>query len=149
VEWQLEATEHRFDREAVDAVIAEADARRASGVLKPGPDSPEAAEFRRLMLEYICRDHAFVPIAEMDRLAQQLAVGLLDPRTAERVVGHMVRDGDLLVTTDDQVTTLDVVAYEQRARGQRRSCSRHRRVHHSPTGRWKKSSNGGREMVAL
>src|SRR5262249_24699887 len=73
-------------------------------------------EFRQLMLQYICRDHAFVPIAEMDRLAQQLAVGLLDPRTAERVVGHMVRDGDLLDTTDDQVTTLEVVAYEQRAR---------------------------------
>ena len=149
VEWQLEAAEHGLDRQAVDAVIADADARRASGVPKPGPDSPEAAEFRRLMLEYICRDHAFVPIAEMDRLAQQLAVGLLDPRTAERVVGHMVRDGDLLVTTDDQVTTLEVRAYEQRARQAAEKLLAAARVHHSLTGCWKKSSNGGLQMVAL
>ena len=116
VEWQLEGAEDGFDRDVVRAVVAEAGMRRRSGASKPAPDGPEAAEFRRLMLAHICRDHAFVPVAEMDGLAQQLAVGRLDPRTAERVVGHMVRDGDLLVSSDNKVTTVEVLAHEQRTR---------------------------------
>jgi hypothetical protein len=87
--WRLEAEDHGFDLADVDALVAAADRRRAEGVGKPDESSPEAAELRRLILEHVCKHHAFVPVAELERLAWQLAVGRVDPRTAGRVVAHM------------------------------------------------------------
>jgi len=114
--WLVEAEEHGLDAATVDTLVAEAAQRRAAGIRKPDEDSEEAAELRRLILEHVCRQHAFVPVAEVERLAWQLAVTRVDPRTAGRVLAHMVGDGDLIVTTDQQVTTLEVLAHEQRTR---------------------------------
>lgn len=125
-EWEVEAAEHGLAPAAVAALRDEANDRRHAaaliarareerGVGRDGTvESAEAAELRRQLLEWICRDHAFVPFAEMERLAHQLAVGLLDPRDADEVVSQMLGDGDLLVTTDRQVTTLEVMRCEQR-----------------------------------
>jgi conjugative relaxase-like TrwC/TraI family protein len=116
VEWTLEAERHGFGLAAVDDLVAAADGRRAAGIEDRDERGSEATVLRRLMLEHICRDHAFVPFAHMERLARQLAVGLLDPRTTDAVIADMIDDGDLLVTADDQVTTLEVLQHEQRAR---------------------------------
>jgi conjugative relaxase-like TrwC/TraI family protein len=112
----LEAERHGFDLNALEAMRAAADRARAAGIQPRAERSPEAAEFRRLMLQYVCREFAFVPFAQMERLARQLAVGLLAPRVADAVIADMIEDGDLLVTNDEQVTTLEVLRYEQRAR---------------------------------
>jgi conjugative relaxase-like TrwC/TraI family protein len=116
VEWALEAERHGLDLATFDALVAAADELRAAGIAERDEQSPEAAELRRLILENVNRDHAFVPFAQVERLARQLAVGLLDPRMTDSVVADLVGDGDLLVTTDDQVTTLEVLRFEQRAR---------------------------------
>ncbi len=114
--WLVEAEEHGLDAASVDRLVAQADERRAAGIPKPNEDSEGAAELRRLILEHVCRQHAFVPVAEVERLAWQLAVTRVDPRTADRVLARMVGDGDLIVTSDQQVTTLEVLAQEQRTR---------------------------------
>src|SRR5206468_1118424 len=101
---------------AFDALVGEADRLRAAGIAERDEHSPEAAELRRLLMENVNRDHAFIPVRDLERLARQLAVGLVDPRTADRVIADLVGDGDLMVTTDDQVTTLEVLRFEQRAR---------------------------------
>lgn len=116
VEWTLEAERHGFGLSAVDELVAAADGRRAAGIEDRDERGAEAVALRRLMLQHICRDHAFVPFSQMERLARQLAVGLLDPRTTDAVIADMIDDGDLLVTADDQVTTLEVLQHEQRAR---------------------------------
>ena len=117
VEWTLEAERHGLSLAALDALVAQADRRRAAGIAERDEHSPEAEELRRLILENVNRDHAYVPLRELTRLARQLAVGLVDPLvTAGYVIADMVGDGDLMVTTDDQVTTLEVLRYEQRSR---------------------------------
>jgi conjugative relaxase-like TrwC/TraI family protein len=117
VEWTVEAERHGLDLAALDVLVAEADRRRAAGIAERDEHSPEAEELRRLILEHVNRDHAFVPLRELERLARQLAVGLVDPLvTTDVVIGDLVGDGDLLVTIDDQVTTLEVLRYEQRSR---------------------------------
>jgi hypothetical protein len=40
-------------------------------------------------------------VAELERLARQLAVTRVDPRTAGRVIGRIVCDGDLTQMTRD------------------------------------------------
>ena len=81
----------------------------------------EAAEFRKAVLAEVCREHALVPLAQLDRLAQKLARavitahGPLDSRDAGIILARMMRDGDLMPTTDGRVTTLEVLAAEQRA----------------------------------
>ncbi len=125
-EWEVECAAHDLTPEAVDAMREGANGRRRAaqllareierqGIKRRKEEGEEAAEFRRLMLEWVCRDHAFVSFADMERLAHQLAVGLLSPREADRVVARMLGDGDLLVTTDRKVTTLAILSYEQRA----------------------------------
>jgi conjugative relaxase-like TrwC/TraI family protein len=114
--WQLEAEDHGFDAAAVGELVAADDERRAAGLRKPDEDSEEAAELRRLVLGHVCKQHAFVPVAELERLAWQLAVTRVDPRTAGRVIGRTVGDGDLIVTADGMVTTLEVLAHEQQTR---------------------------------
>jgi conjugative relaxase-like TrwC/TraI family protein len=114
--WELDAERHGLDRTGFDVLVTDADRRRAAGIEDRGEHSPEAMELRRLMLENINRDHAFVPVREMDRLGRQLAVGLLDPLMADRVIANMVAGGDLLITTDDQVTTPEVLRAERRVR---------------------------------
>jgi conjugative relaxase-like TrwC/TraI family protein len=126
-EWEVDCAEHGLTPEMVDDMRDEATARRSvaeavaremgrRGIKRPKETGEEAAEFRRLMLEWICRDHAFVSFADMERLAHQLAVGMISPREADGVVAEMLGDGDLLVTTDRKVTTLAILSYEQRSR---------------------------------
>jgi conjugative relaxase-like TrwC/TraI family protein len=114
-EWEVEAAEHGLTPATVAAMREDANQRRRT-FQPPAEDGPEAREFRRLMLEWICRDHAFVTFADMERLAHQLAVGLLSPRQADFVVAEMLGDGDLLITTDRKVTTLEILGYEKRVR---------------------------------
>ncbi len=122
-EWEVECAAHGLTPAAVDAMLGRANERRRAaqlvaqrGITRRKEEGEEATEFRRLMLEWVCRDHAFVSFADMERLAHQLAVGLLSPRQADRVVARMLGDADLLVTTDRKVTTLAILSYEQRAR---------------------------------
>ncbi|MBJ7607720.1 MAG: relaxase domain-containing protein [Candidatus Dormibacteraeota bacterium] len=112
--WAEEAAKHGLDAEAVQRVVAEA-FERAKHWVEPDERSPQAEQLRQEILRDICRDHALVPKRQLDALAQQRAIGLVSPYTAQTVVANLFGDGDLLLTSDDQVTTLEVLAHEQRA----------------------------------
>jgi conjugative relaxase-like TrwC/TraI family protein len=116
VEWRAKGAGAGFWLSDVRAVGRKAQARRAAGLRRRTEDSPEAEEFRRRMLAEICRDHAFVTMADVDRLICQLAGGLLNTIVAGRTVARMFADAELLRTTDGKVTTLEILAYEQRTR---------------------------------
>jgi conjugative relaxase-like TrwC/TraI family protein len=116
VEWRAKGAGAGFWLADVRALVRKARARRAAGLRGRAEDSPEAEEFRRRMLAEICRDHAFVTMADVDRLTCQLAGGLMNTVVAGRTVARMFADGELLQTTDDKVTTLEILAYEQRTR---------------------------------
>jgi conjugative relaxase-like TrwC/TraI family protein len=115
--WIEEADEHGFGPEAVEQLVALANLRRAIGIPTRAERSPQADELRDLVLEHVCREHAFVPESYLFRLAHELAVGLVGAEYVDRVLIRMVREGDLLVTKGDRkITTLEVLAWEQRAR---------------------------------
>jgi hypothetical protein len=115
--WIEEAEEHGADPEAVEELLALADLRRAVGIVTRDEYSPQADELRDLVLEHVCQEHAFVPESYPFRLAHQLAVGLIGAEYVDRVLIRMLIDGDLLVTKGDRkITTLEVLAWEQRAR---------------------------------
>jgi len=112
--WAEEAAKHGLDAEAVQRVVAEA-FERAKHWVEPDERSLQAEQLRQEILRDICRDHALVPKRQLDALAQQRAIGLVSPYTAQTVVANLFGDGDLLLTSEGQVTTLEVMAQEQRA----------------------------------
>src|SRR5262249_47852854 len=78
--------------------------------------SPQAQEFRELLLQHVCREYAFVPQSYLDRVAYQLAVGLIPASLVDWLIARMMADSELLVTKDDHmITTLQVLAWEQRS----------------------------------
>jgi hypothetical protein len=112
--WWTEGRVHGFGPEQARELIAEAQTRQPS-YRAPDETSPEAELFRREILADICRDHALVPEHQLDGLLQQRAVSLVDPTTARGIVADLFGDGELLRTTTGMVTTLEVLAQEQRA----------------------------------
>ncbi|MDQ6900443.1 MAG: relaxase domain-containing protein, partial [Candidatus Dormibacteraeota bacterium] len=112
--WWTEGRVHDFGPEQARELIASAEtqARQYEPV---GVNSPQAEQFREEILRDLCRTHALVPEQELNGLAMQRAAGLLSPATAERVLAKLFADGDLLRTTTKMVTTLEVLAQEQRA----------------------------------
>jgi hypothetical protein len=89
----------------------------AQGGITASDDRADAIEqFRQEFLADVCREHALVPESHVDAMTFEKAKGLIDVTTALSVVGRMFSDGDLLVAPDGRVTTLQVVAEEQRAR---------------------------------
>ncbi|MBJ7610885.1 MAG: relaxase domain-containing protein, partial [Candidatus Dormibacteraeota bacterium] len=114
--WIAEALEHGYGPDQVAQAKAEADARREAGIGERGEKSTEAEQFRREILADLNRQHALVPERELDKLAQQRAVGLLEPNQARLVIARMFGQRDLLMTADGhKVTTLETLALEQRA----------------------------------
>jgi conjugative relaxase-like TrwC/TraI family protein len=115
-EWANEGREHSYGPEAVTLAKAEASVRKAAGVTERDEYGPEAAQLRQEILADLTREHALVPKRELDKLAQERGMGLVEPAIAGLVVAEMFGDGDLLMTTDGQkVTTLETLAAEQRA----------------------------------
>ncbi|MBJ7599760.1 MobF family relaxase [Candidatus Nephthysia bennettiae] len=112
--WQAEAEEHGLVPVQVRQLAAEAEVRSWSWS-DPGPESERADQLRKEILHDLCRDHALVPERHLDALTQWRAIGLLSPYVAGTVVAKMFGDGDLLRTSEGQVTTLEVLAQEQRA----------------------------------
>ncbi len=90
---------------------------RARAGITPSDDNVTAIErFRQEFLDDLCREHALVPESHVDAMTFEKAKGLIDITTALSVVGAMFSDGDLLVVPVGRVTTLGIVAQEQRAR---------------------------------
>jgi conjugative relaxase-like TrwC/TraI family protein len=87
-----------------------------AGIIASDDNADAIEQFRQEFLADVCREHALVPEAHVAAVAFEKAMGLIDVTTAMVVVGAMYSDGDLLVAPDGRVTTLGVVAYEQRAR---------------------------------
>ncbi len=112
--WRQEAEAHGLTPAAIEELLRNA-AERARDWQAPGENSPQAEQLRQEILADLCRDHALVPMRQLHAFTQWRAIGLLDPSTARRVVAHMFGDGDLFRTADDEVTTLEVLAAEQRA----------------------------------
>jgi hypothetical protein len=113
--WIEEADEHGFGPEAVEELVALADLRRAIGIPTRDERSPQADELRDLVLEHVCLEHASVPESYLFRLAHELAVGLIGAEYVDRVLIRMLCDGEILLTRGDRkVTTLEVLAWEQR-----------------------------------
>lgn len=131
--WAGVGAGHGLSREDVQAMRDQAEARgltleEALGLedvaaerqdqareLERTRESPEAQRFKELLVEEICRDHAYATERQLETLTQQLAIGLVGPRTAGRALAQLVGEGDLLITKDGHVTTLEVLAAEQRA----------------------------------
>ncbi|MDQ6900910.1 MAG: relaxase domain-containing protein, partial [Candidatus Dormibacteraeota bacterium] len=112
--WQAEAEESGYGPEEA-ALLALQASERAQHWQERQVGSPEALQLRREILRDLCRDHALVPERQLDALAQQRAVGLVRPYVADLVVNQLYGEGELLRTEDGQVTTLEVMAQEQRA----------------------------------
>ncbi|TMC04598.1 MAG: hypothetical protein E6J41_24335 [Chloroflexi bacterium] len=114
--WHDEAAEHGYTSDVHAEYVGRAEATAAAGVEeRKGRTGAVQDQLRREILEELCREHAIVPKAELDRLLVQLSTGLLDPFEAMSVVASMFGAGDLLLSTDGMVTTLEVLATEQRA----------------------------------
>jgi hypothetical protein len=116
LEWMREAREHDFGPDAVGELVDTADDRRAVGIPEIDIQSPQAQEFRELLLQHVCREYAFVPESYLDRVAYQLAVGLIPASLVDWVIARMMADSELLATKDDRmITTLQILAWEQRS----------------------------------
>jgi hypothetical protein len=113
--WEEEATEHGFGPERVAAMQQEAAELAAAGVEKRGKHGETGDQLRSEILADLCREHALVPTRELVKLVMQRSMGLMHPYHAMGVVAEMFGDSDLLATTDGRVTTLEVLAAEQRA----------------------------------
>jgi conjugative relaxase-like TrwC/TraI family protein len=113
--WQEKAAEFEFTPEQVAALLQAATSAAAAGVGECAKHGEAAEQLKREILADLCRTHALVPERELNKLAMQRAMGLMDPYEAMRVVAQMFGDGDLLASTDGRVTTLEVLAAEQRA----------------------------------
>jgi conjugative relaxase-like TrwC/TraI family protein len=113
--WHDEAAEHDFDGDAIAEYVRRVELAKAAGVEQRGPTGWAAEQLRREILEELCREHALVPESDLNRLVMQLSIGLMGPVPAWRVLAKMYGAGDLLATTDGKVTTLEVLAAEQRA----------------------------------
>lgn len=105
LEWMEDAAEHAFGPEAVEDLVAAADHRQAAGIPETNVDSPQPQEFRELLLQHVCQEYAFVPESYLDRLAHQLAVGLIPASLVDWVIGRMMADSELLVTKNDRMIT--------------------------------------------
>lgn len=113
--WAADARAHEFGPEVVADAKERAAARTAEGIPERDTKGPEAEQLKREILADLCREHAVVPISDLAKLAQQRAIGLVKPSEAWGVVGDLVGDGDLIQFVDGHVTTLEVLAAEQRA----------------------------------
>src|SRR5215472_5583647 len=113
--WEEEAAEHGFGPERVAVMHHEAAEVAAAGVEKRGEHGETASQLRSEILADLCREHALVPRRELDKLVMQRSMGLMHPYDAMGVVAEMFGDADLLASTDGRVTTLEVLAAEQRA----------------------------------
>ena len=89
----------------LECLVAAADHRRAAGIPETNVDSPQVQEFRELLLQHVCQEYAFVPESYLDRLAHQLAVGLIPASLVDWVIGRMMTDSELLVTKNDRMIT--------------------------------------------
>jgi hypothetical protein len=112
--WQAEAEEYGYGPEEA-ALLALQASERAQHWQERQLQSPQARQLRAEILRDVCRDHALVPERQLDALTQQRAVGLVSPYIADQVVNQLYGEGELLRTEDGQVTTLEVMAQEQRA----------------------------------
>jgi conjugative relaxase-like TrwC/TraI family protein len=113
--WEVEGQSYGFG--PADAVMLHTGAQEAqrAGIEERGKEGWAAEQLRREILADLCREHALVPERDLDKLLVQRSIGLMDPYTAMGVVAKMFGAGDLLATTDGRVTTLEVLAAEQRA----------------------------------
>jgi conjugative relaxase-like TrwC/TraI family protein len=102
--------------EAAHDYIVRAGLLAQAGITASDDNTEAIEQFRQEFLADVCREHALVPESHVDALTFEKAMGLIDVTTAMTVVGAMFADGDLLVAPDGRVTTLGIVAYEQRAR---------------------------------
>jgi hypothetical protein len=87
-----------------------------AGIVASDNNADAIDRFRQEFLAGLCREHAMVPQTHVEAMTYEVAKGLIDVTTALTVVGAMFSDGDLLVAPDGRVTTLGIVADEQRAR---------------------------------
>ena len=113
--WEVEGQSYGFG--PADAAMLHTGAQEAqrAGIEKRGKEGWAAEQLRREILADLCRERALVPERDLDKLLVQRSIGLMDPYTAMGIVAKMFGAGDLLATTDGRVTTLDVLAAEQRA----------------------------------
>lgn len=113
--WAEIGERYEFGQREAAAYRDAADERRASGVKDRSEAGDAAQEFRGALAAELCREHAYVPEGQLNKVVQQVAVGRIDPYTAGEVLGDMIRDGDVLPLEDGRYTTLAVLAAEQRA----------------------------------
>jgi hypothetical protein len=114
--WAEQYTAEGWGIEQAGRYIVRA-ARHAGDGIPSSDDSADAIDrFRQEFLAAVCRENALVPEFQVDAVTFERAKGLIDVTTALAVVGEMFSSGDLLVAPDGRVTTLAVVAAEQRAR---------------------------------
>ena len=113
--WEAEGQTYGFGPAEAATLRARAEEAQKAGIEERGEEGWAAEQLRREVLADLCRDHALVSQRDLDNLLVQRSIGLMDPFTAMRVVARMFGDGDLLETTDGRVTTLEVLAAEQRA----------------------------------
>jgi conjugative relaxase-like TrwC/TraI family protein len=112
--WTAEGETHGFGPAEAAKLHAEAEARRASWQ-EPATESAEAEQFRGEILQAVCRVYAMVPLSRLHALTQQRALGLVTPTQAGHIVADLFGSGDLLLLENGMVTTLEVIAQEQRA----------------------------------
>ena len=113
--WETEGQSYGFGPAKAARLRDRAEAARNAGIAERGQEGWAAEQLQSEILADLCRDHALLPERDLDKLLVQRSIGLMDPYTAMRVVAKMFGTGDLLATTDGRVTTLEVLAAEQRA----------------------------------
>ncbi|MBJ7597752.1 MobF family relaxase [Candidatus Nephthysia bennettiae] len=113
--WEAEGDEHGFGPAEALALLNGVDSAVQARPQYRDLASPEAEQFRQEILAELNREHALVPVRKLAALAQQRAIGLLEPNVARRLVGRMFGARDLLESDRGEVTTLEVLAAEQRA----------------------------------
>jgi conjugative relaxase-like TrwC/TraI family protein len=118
--WRAVADEHGLGAEQLARLLAEVAERRALVEHTRSLDGRDASEAAELIEQYVNAEHAFVSRADLDKIAHQLAIGLVGPVELELVLARMLRRGELLVLgegDDYDVTTVPIVALEKRTIG--------------------------------
>ncbi|HXM57391.1 MAG TPA: AAA family ATPase, partial [Candidatus Dormibacteraeota bacterium] len=114
--WADQYEEAGWGVEAARAYARRATLRMLGGITASDDNADAIERFRKEFLDDVCREHALVPESHVDAMTFEKAKGLIDVTAALKVVGAMFSDGDLLTAQDGRVTTLGIVAAEQRAR---------------------------------
>ncbi|TMC01259.1 MAG: hypothetical protein E6J41_33350, partial [Chloroflexi bacterium] len=77
--WHEETAEYGYTPDVHAEYVRSAEEAAKAGVEERGRTGWAADQLRREILEELCREHAIVPRAELDRLLVQLSTGLMDP----------------------------------------------------------------------